>query len=92
VGICLSVFNGLLVRKGEADEADAPAPPAPPAPRTCISKSCYIVLNHEDVLVVDRSCDGSLTARMRIQAVDVDIIMKKGFTTFQSSCVRKISN
>ncbi len=64
---------------------------APPAPRTCVSKSCYIALNHEDVLVVDRSCDGSLTARMRIQAVDVDIIMKIGFTTFQSSCVRKIS-
>ena len=72
----------------------APAPPAPPAPRTCVSKSCYIALNHEDVLVVDRSCDGSLAARKRSQAVDVDIVMKIGYTTFQSSChgVRKVSN
>ena len=67
-----------------------PAVPAPPAP--CVSKSCYIALNHEDVLVVDRSCDGSLAARMRSQAVDVDIVMKIEYTTFQSSCVRKISN
>ncbi len=49
-------------------------------------------MNHEDVLVVDRSCDGSLAARMRSQAADVDIVMKIGYTTFQSSCVRKISN
>ncbi len=61
----------------------ATAPPAPPAPRTCVSKSCYIALNHEDVLVVDRSCDGSLAARMRSQAVDVDILMKIGYMTFQ---------
>ena len=64
------------------------------APRTCVSKSCYIALHHEDVLVVDRSCDGSLAARKRSQAVDVDIVMKIGYTTFQSFChgVRKVSN
>ena len=38
-----------------APSPPAPAPPAPPAPRPCVSKSCYIALNHEDVLVVDRS-------------------------------------
>ena len=81
-------------RHPRAPSAPAPAPPAPPAPRTCVSKSCYIALNHEDVLVVDRSCDGSLAARKRSQAVDVDIVMKIGYTTFQSSChgVRKVSN
>ncbi len=72
-----------------------PRPPAPPAPRTpqiCVWKSCYIALNHEDVLLVDRSCDGSFAAKMRSQAVDVDIAMKIGNTTFQSFCVWKISN
>jgi hypothetical protein len=63
----------------------APAPPAPPAPRTCVSKSCYFALNHEAVLVVEKSCDGSLEARMRSQAVDVDIVMKIGYTTFHTS-------
>jgi hypothetical protein len=44
--------------------------------------------------VVERCCDGSFAARMRSQAVDVDIAMKIGYTTFQSSCVGnlKISN